>query len=203
MLAEFTHLEIKEMLATRNSIDELLQRIYREQYVDAAKNELRRMAPQNSADRVLSYGQKITLVAILALVAVGFVLSPRATAVGLVSFASAFYLASSLYKARLIYRSLGSGAYIEVSDEEIAAIDERDLPIYTILVPLYKEAAVVPRLLAGIGGLDYPQTKLDVRLLCEEDDEETIDAIRTAGPAAALPPRDRPRVAAEDEAEGV
>ena len=57
--------------------------------------------------------------------------------------------------------------------EEVAAMDERTLPVYTILVPLYKEAAVVPRLVTGMEGLDYPKTKLDIRLLCEEDDEET------------------------------
>jgi cellulose synthase/poly-beta-1,6-N-acetylglucosamine synthase-like glycosyltransferase len=182
MIAQHTHHEIKELLATRNSIDELMQRIYHVQYVEAATVELRNRAPENSADRVLSRGQQVSLIGLLCLLVAGFVFGPRVTAITLVAIAASFYLASSLYKARLIYRSLGHGAYVDVTDEEIAAIDERDLPIYTILVPLFHEAAVVPQLLAGIGRLDYPQTKLDIRLLCEADDHETIDAIRALNP---------------------
>jgi cellulose synthase/poly-beta-1,6-N-acetylglucosamine synthase-like glycosyltransferase len=181
-LSEHTHLQIKEMLATRNSIDNLIARIYEDEYTDMAKNRLRLSAPENSADRVLTASQRAFLIIALFVIVVGFVLSPNTAAIVLVSFATAFYLASSLYKARLIYRSLGAGAYIDVSDEEIDLLDERALPEYTILVPLYKEAAIVPRLLAGIGGLDYPQTKLDVRLLCEADDDETIEAIRALDP---------------------
>jgi len=177
-----TTLEVTELLATRNSIDELLQRIYRDKYVERATDDLRLQTPENSADVVISRGQRAVLIALIVAVVAGFVGFPHETAIALVSVASAFYLAASLYKARLIYSSLGHGAYIETTAQEIAALDERDLPVYTILVPLYKEAAVVPRLLEGIGNLDYPQTKLDVRLLCEADDDETIDAIRALNP---------------------
>ena len=69
------------------------------------------------------------------------------------------------------------GRIFGIPPETLAAMDERTLPMYTILVPVYREAAVIPYLVAGIESLDYPKTKLDVRLLCEEDDEETIQAI--------------------------
>jgi cellulose synthase/poly-beta-1,6-N-acetylglucosamine synthase-like glycosyltransferase len=182
MLAEHTHLELKELLATRNSIDDLVRDIYGKQYVHTAKLALRESDPDNSADRVLSTGQRYFFIGVTLFIALALVVFTQATLIALVALASAFYLASSLYKGRLIYRSLGGGAYIDVSDEEIAALDERDLPMYTILVPLYKEAAIVPRLMAGIGRLDYPKTKLDVRLLCEEDDPETPAAIRALAP---------------------
>jgi cellulose synthase/poly-beta-1,6-N-acetylglucosamine synthase-like glycosyltransferase len=182
MLAEHTHLELKELLATRNSIDDLVRDIYGKQYVHTAKQALRESDPDNSADRVLSTAQRYFFIGATVAIALLLVLFTQATLIALVACASAFYLASSLYKARLIYRSLGGGAYIDVTDEEIAALDERDLPVYTILVPLYNEAAIVPRLMAGIGRLNYPKTKLDVRLLCEEDDPETPAAIRALAP---------------------
>jgi cellulose synthase/poly-beta-1,6-N-acetylglucosamine synthase-like glycosyltransferase len=182
MLAEHTHLELKELLATRNSIDDLVRDIYGKQYVRTAKLALMEGDPDNSADRVLSVGQRYFFVGAVVLIALLLFVFTQATLIVLVAAASAFYLASTLYKARLIYRSLGGGAYVDVSDEEIAALDERDLPVYTILVPLYKEAAIVPRLMAGIGRLNYPKTKLDVRLLCEEDDPETPAAIRALAP---------------------
>lgn len=56
-------------------------------------------------------------------------------------------------------------------------IPENQFPIYTILVPLYHEAAVVPQLIAQLDGLDYPRAKLDIKLLIEHDDEQTREAL--------------------------
>lgn len=35
-------------------------------------------------------------------------------------------------------------------------LDDRQLPVYSLLVPLYREAASVPHLVAALGALDYP-----------------------------------------------
>ncbi len=51
------------------------------------------------------------------------------------------------------------------------------LPMLTILVPLYREAEVVANLVAAISRLDYPVWRLDVKLLVEADDPDTIAAI--------------------------
>ncbi|MBE7244729.1 MAG: glycosyltransferase [Actinomycetospora chiangmaiensis] len=51
------------------------------------------------------------------------------------------------------------------------------LPVYTVLVALYREAAVVPRLIPALAALDYPAAKLDIKLLIEADDPETADAL--------------------------
>lgn len=47
----------------------------------------------------------------------------------------------------------------------------------TILAPLYREAEVLPNLIAAISRLDYPVWRLDVKLLVEADDPATITAI--------------------------
>ena len=52
-----------------------------------------------------------------------------------------------------------------------------ELPMLTILAPLYREAEVVSNLIAAISRLDYPAWRLDVKLLVEADDPETIAAI--------------------------
>jgi glycosyltransferase XagB len=57
------------------------------------------------------------------------------------------------------------------------------LPIYTVLAPLYKEANVVETLLKALLELDYPCTKLDIKILLEQDDLET----RAAVAALSLP----------------
>ncbi|MDB5557306.1 MAG: glycosyl transferase [Enterovirga sp.] len=54
---------------------------------------------------------------------------------------------------------------------------ERDLPVYTVIVPLHREGRVVRRLLRALEALDYPSAKLDVKLVLEADDEETAAAL--------------------------
>jgi cellulose synthase/poly-beta-1,6-N-acetylglucosamine synthase-like glycosyltransferase len=61
---------------------------------------------------------------------------------------------------------------------------EFELPNYTVLVAMYREALVLPDLVAGLMALNYPPAKLDIKLVLEETDGETIAA---AG-ALPLPP---------------
>jgi cellulose synthase/poly-beta-1,6-N-acetylglucosamine synthase-like glycosyltransferase len=68
-----------------------------------------------------------------------------------------------------------------ITDEPRA--DDRVLPVYTVIVALYREKRVVSRLIAALTRLDYPAAKLDIKLVLEADDMETPAAL-----AAALPP---------------
>jgi len=61
---------------------------------------------------------------------------------------------------------------------DMSRIRDADWPVYTVLIPLYHEAAIVADLLSALGRLDYPRDKLDVKWLIEEDDEDTALAIR-------------------------
>jgi cellulose synthase/poly-beta-1,6-N-acetylglucosamine synthase-like glycosyltransferase len=49
---------------------------------------------------------------------------------------------------------------------------------------LYREANVVPRLLQALTALDYPKELLDIKLILEADDLETIAAVRCTNPDA-------------------
>lgn len=61
---------------------------------------------------------------------------------------------------------------------EIMPFKRRDLPVYSVLVPLYREQAVVGQLLASLERLNWPRSKLDIKLVCEKDDFDTIAEIR-------------------------
>ena len=52
-----------------------------------------------------------------------------------------------------------------------------ELPVYTVLLPVYHEPEIVQNLLGGIGKLNYPPDKLEVLLLTEEDDTTTHRAL--------------------------
>ncbi len=56
-------------------------------------------------------------------------------------------------------------------------------PVYTILCPLYREANVVTDLILALERLDYPHEALDIKLLVEGDDEETVAATLAAARA--------------------
>lgn len=78
---------------------------------------------------------------------------------------------------------------------------DEDLPVYTVLVALYREARVVPRLVLALARLDYPAAKLDLKFVIEADDPETAAALAAVpfparfevivAPAGA--PRTKPR----------
>ncbi len=55
---------------------------------------------------------------------------------------------------------------------------DRELPVYTILVPLYREAHMLPGLVDALARLDWPAPKLDIKLILEEVDAETVAAAR-------------------------
>jgi len=96
---------------------------------------------------------------------------------GFIGCMNFFYLVSIYFKM-LIFSVGYKNNY--VSDEVM--IHPRHYPMYTLLVPLAKEKEVVPALLNALRELEYPKHCLDVKLIVEEDDEETLKAIKSASP---------------------
>lgn len=74
-----------------------------------------------------------------------------------------------------------------------AIATEFGFPMYSVLVALHKEAPVVPQIVRSMSRLDWPQSRLEVIYVCEEDDLETQEALNKVQlPAAhrilAVPP---------------
>ena len=65
-----------------------------------------------------------------------------------------------------------------------AALPDDALPRYTVIIPLFREAHMVPDLVASMLCLDYPRDKLDIVFACEAVDPDTVDAAR----AVSTPP---------------
>ncbi len=60
-------------------------------------------------------------------------------------------------------------------------LPDHALPAYTILVPLFREADVLPRLARSLLAIDYPAVKLDIKLVFEAEDLATQAAARGLG----------------------
>ncbi|MGE2729301.1 glycosyltransferase family 2 protein [Mycolicibacterium vaccae] len=106
-------------------------------------------------------------IAAAALAAPGYVLPLLTSALAVL------YLTSTIDRHWLLLKGLHAPALITVSDERARAIPDDALPVYTILLPVYNEPAIVHNLIDGVGRLEYPKDKLEILLLIEEDDVAT------------------------------
>ena len=118
--------------------------------------------------------------------AAGLALMAALAAVGLVAGGLAWLLVSSIVClilcGAIFTRLLATVGGCRPAQAPAPDLPDHALPRYTILVPLYKEAPVVGRLLDALGSLDYPRAKLDIKLLIEADDHETRQAIERLAP---------------------
>jgi cellulose synthase/poly-beta-1,6-N-acetylglucosamine synthase-like glycosyltransferase len=135
-------------------------------------------------DRVLSRAQKLFAVVVIAGLAVALVVRPALTLIWMNAAFVVFFIAATLTKLVLSSTARGEDSEIVVTDDELSALPDDQLPTYSILLPLYRETVVLRQLVNGILALDYPQDRLDVHLIVEEDDAET----RTAIEELDLPP---------------
>lgn len=113
---------------------------------------LARRLPGLSARPVLTRTQSVLLLLLGAGLLAALVCWPRASLHGSIMLLSAAFVASGLFRALLAWLAwLGSG----VPDRDLP-LPRRGLPRYTILVPMYREAAVLPGLVRALARLDYP-----------------------------------------------
>jgi glycosyltransferase XagB len=149
-----------------------------------------------SAQHLLTRRQKFLFVLAVAVLAVCAMLNWTATGAVLISIATIYFVLSTIDRTILLATGLSRGAVITVTAEQARAIDDEDLPVYSVLLPVYDEPDIVSTLVAGIGRIDYPADKLDVYVILEADDAATIAAFdneRVSGIIPVLVPPSLPR----------
>lgn len=122
--------------------------------------------------------QKLIGGSLLVILAELLLLDWHSTIVGILAVITTLYFADLLFGFFLIYRSFSKSPEIKISDREIKEAGAKNWPKYTIFCPLYKEWEVLPQFVTAISRLNYPKNKLQVMLLLEEDDTETIEHAR-------------------------
>jgi cellulose synthase/poly-beta-1,6-N-acetylglucosamine synthase-like glycosyltransferase len=178
--------------AGRSALLDAVESQYREKLSHDAVYALTDAQPALSANRTLTGGQA-QLFFLLGLAAVAAALMwPRSTLAVVAVGLAAAYLANILFRTVLVW--LGAAEIFDAPSAP-ASIGDGDLPLYTILVPLYREANVLPSLVAALRAFDYPRDKLEVKLIVEADDDETRQAIRALDPdpwfhIVVVPPSD-------------
>ena len=91
-----------------------------------------------------------------------------------------FYLLIMIFRFYVVYRSVRCSVVIDFSREEINSIRDSELPLYSVMIPLYQEAEVVSQIKKAMTAIDYPSNKLDFIITVEKYDKETKTAIKNS-----------------------
>jgi hypothetical protein len=145
--------------------------------LDQAVSGLARQRPACSAAGTIWIWQIIAAAVAVGLIAGGFSVLPYATLAALSGVIAIPFLCVTLLRVISLREVLAS------SRTEIRRLgwnSERPpetLPLYTILVPLFREVKVLPGLIQSLQALVYPRTKLQILLVLESIDIETQAAV--------------------------
>lgn len=171
-------------VTTEWDIDQAIAIANRRKVVDASIYGLYFRDQSESAFTVFTLPQYLLLgLALIALLA-SLWAAPVATLVILNVPITLFFLTVVLFRTVVGISGAAAETTLSITDDDVRAILDRDLPTYSILVPAYREAAVIGRLLRSLQALDYPADKLDIILLLEENDPDTLAAAKAAAPGA-------------------
>ncbi|MFT4080404.1 glycosyltransferase [Rhodomicrobium sp.] len=160
------------MLMTRQEIINAMTHSHGRVLVESAVRGLIETRPDWSAKAGLAAWQLYfaTVAAGLALGAVAF--APVETVTLASAMLSIFFLLTIALRAAAVINI----ALPRPKVTEARLLSDAELPRYTVLVPLYKETAVLPHLAQALASLDYPAAKLDIKIVLEASDRETIEA---------------------------
>ncbi len=193
--------DIRFFVTSDWDIDHAVLTTFREVILDIATYGLYYRDPDESAYTVFTRSQYVASIAtVLALITALF-FWPIFTLILLNLVINIAFLGSIIFKFLVALAGAKYETAEPVTQEEVEALDEESLPLYTILVPVYREANVVDKLVKNLLTLDYPPEKLEILLLLEENDTETIQAARRANPPDTVsfviipdsPPKTKPK----------
>jgi len=99
------------------------------------------------------------------------------------------YLLCGLFFCFVIWRAFLILVGLSARQQSTPALPTQSagLPVYSVLIPVYQEAEIMAQLAGAMRALNWPQDRLDIQLLIEADDRETLRAAQRM----QFPPRTR------------
>lgn len=152
--------------------------------LNAATHGLSKVAPHLSVRRSVTRGQRVVLLAGIAVTIGCLLLLPRPTGILLIGVSTLVYTA--VIALRLVLIGLSIDGKSTLPRSVAYSLRDDELPIASVLVPAYREPEVVHHLVEALDSIDYPADKLEVLLVLEADDDLTIDAARRSLPGTGV-----------------
>ena len=156
-----------------------------------ATHQLRIQHKHLSASRTLLPFQSKALILLLFLLLGAFLWDMEQSWNILLAGCNLFYFVALAFKLQLYSQGMIGARDMKRLEKKLAldgaALKEEDLPVYSILVPLYGESsAVMEKLIGHLNALQYPKEKLDIKLVTEGDDEATLNALMALKPPETM-----------------
>jgi len=159
---------------SNQAFQESLKARFLDDITDASLDSLRKERPGYSAAGVLSLFQEFLAALLTLAFSWSFASAPMTTIIVLNAIVTLYFILAIAY--RIILMIVGAKNLHTHQAKQAPATDE--LPVITILLPLYHDAKSLAPLSRAIDALEYPDEKMDVKLLLEADDAETIREAR-------------------------
>ena len=179
-IAELTSEPFALRAGSARHIRRAIETLYAGELTDRAVHGLLDHFPEDSAAVRLSPPQRLVLPLLAIGAALLLMLAPRASfALSDVMLGLCFLAVAALRCLSIFVGGSGRETAEELAFERYGPVPVDKLPVYTIMVPLFREAAVLPLLTQALRQLNYPPSKLDIKLIFEECDEESYEAAKS------------------------
>jgi cellulose synthase/poly-beta-1,6-N-acetylglucosamine synthase-like glycosyltransferase len=149
----------------KETFHEAVRRVHGEDLLGEATDGLRLAQPEFSAYRRFTGPQAAVGIVLLLALAAGIALAPSIAIAVCAWILGLFFLSLIGFRALALFSKAEPGFA-----QEHPMPDAQSLPVYTVLVPLFRETSVLEQLLSALVSLHYPAEKLDIKLILEEDD---------------------------------
>lgn len=181
-------------LTTRRHLHQYLTEQTGDALSDIAAEGLLRTRPAMSAKSIIGWRRGLQPAILLLVCAVLALLYPTLAMDLIGGLAAIWFLAFSLLRLTCVLVP-------PQPEQRFPPLRGDQLPIYSVVVALYREETSVPGLLRSLQRLDYPSEKLDIILVLEPDDLRTRAAVARARPgpqvqvliAQATGPKTKPK----------
>ena len=134
--------------------------------------------PELSALQTFTTPQLLILCALILAWTLGVAYFQLTMLMATIAAITMIYAFNLVLNSIMAFKSFQHSPEQQIDDTVVHELRDAEWPSYTILCPLYKEAAVVPQFVKAMQALDYPTDKLQILFLTEVDDGETRNAVR-------------------------
>ncbi|MEM6666062.1 MAG: glycosyltransferase [Pseudomonadota bacterium] len=155
----------------RTLIDSVMAQLGKRLAVLAARL-VQRQQPDMSAETGPARWQMRAMATVLITMLAALIVMPGIAGTVVAILSALFFLAHA------VLRSAALLCTIRPPPAPAPPTDEGLLPRYSVFIPLHREAHLLPAIRQSIGALDYPRDRLEVLLLLEEHDCQTVEQAR-------------------------
>jgi hypothetical protein len=173
MLANHPEMKPRMRLTTPTALRGAIVHRLKGELLQQAVSGLFATYPDLSARSTANAWQGATLGALAVLLPTALIVWPSDTIFALHLSASLFFLSTAWL------RVAAASVAFPREPAVLTNLEAGETETYSVMVALYQEADVVPDLLNTLLALDWPRSRLEIKLVCEEDDSTTLEALRS------------------------